>query len=106
MGAITGHAVRTSNDLHCFCSRKPKLAKYGVDTHGKMYVHVKVYKQRQVYGEILVQDGIVKILCRECLRWHRIKLVYPERAVLEEISQPEEVKIPFIFTPEFRGSEE
>jgi hypothetical protein len=102
VGTVTGHAVRTENDLRCFCSRKPKLAKYGVDDKGKMYVHVKIFKQRQVYGEILVQEGTVSILCRECLRWHRIKLVHPRRAVLEEIPRPEEVALP----PVLVGSKE
>ena len=94
MGTVTGHTVATQFDLRCFCSRKPKLAKYGLDAHNRLYVHVKIYKQRQVYGEILAQEGVVKILCRECLRWHRIKLVTPARAELEEIPEPVEVKLP------------
>lgn len=57
-----------------------------------MYVHVKIYKQRQIFGEVLAVDGQVKIICRECLRWHLIHLVKPEKAELREIPIPTEVQ--------------
>ena len=63
---------RTHNELRCFCSRKPLLATYGIDAQGSLYVHVKIYKQSRIFGEIIVTDGTVKVLCRECLRWHRV----------------------------------
>jgi hypothetical protein len=47
------------------------LATYGLDK-GKLYVHVKVFKQHRVYGEVLVTEGKVQLRCRECLRWHTV----------------------------------
>jgi|SRR5688572_31321493 len=93
--------ARTTNDLRCFCSRRPKLAVYGVDVAGKLYVHVKIYKQRAIYGEIICRQGEIEIACRECFRWHRVNIVQPERAVLQEIDRPEEVSP----HPFFRRSE-
>lgn len=74
-------------ELRCFCARKPLLATYGVNKDGKLYVHVKVYKQRRVYGEVLVTEGKVQLHCRECLRWHTVTIRQPGRAVLEESTE-------------------
>lgn len=75
---------RTHNDLRCFCSRKPLLATYGLTMNGSLYVHVKVYKQNRIYGEVIVTDGTVELHCRECLRWHRVVMHQPGKVVLEE----------------------
>jgi RNA binding exosome subunit len=75
---------RTSNELRCFCSRHPLLATYGIDEHGKLYVHVKVFKQNRIFGEVLVTEGTVKLHCRECLRWHRVVMRPHGQAILEE----------------------
>jgi hypothetical protein len=75
-------------ELRCFCNRKPLLAVYGVDEKGKLYVHVRVYKQARLYGEVLVTDGTVKLRCRECLRWHTVVIVQPGKAKLEETVSP------------------
>lgn len=74
----------TRNDLRCFCSRKPLLATYGLTTQGKLYVHVKVYKQSRIYGEVLVTEGTVELHCRECLRWHKVVMHKPGAVTLEE----------------------
>lgn len=63
---------KPEKELRCFCRGQPLLATYGVDTHGKLFVHVKIYKQNRIYGELIFQDGVVKIRCRNCLRWHRV----------------------------------
>jgi hypothetical protein len=63
---------KTSNALKCFCARKPLLAFYGVDEKGKIYIHVKVYKQDRIFGELWITGGTVKIRCRECLRIHTV----------------------------------
>lgn len=66
---------RTSNELRCFCGREPLLATYGLDNEGKLYIHVKIFKQRRIFGEILVKEGgEVSLHCRECLRWHVVKI--------------------------------
>lgn len=97
MPTVTGQKVRTRNDLRCFCSRHPKLGVYGIDAKGRLYVHVKIYKQRQVYGEIICREGEIEICCRECLRWHRVNVIQPSRAALQEIPQPGEVDPPSFF---------
>lgn len=97
MPTVTGQEVRTQNDLRCFCSRRPKLAVYGIDSKGRLYIHVKIYKQRQICGEILCQGGEIRICCRECLRWHRVNVIQPERAVLQEVPQPGEIDPPPFF---------
>jgi len=82
---------RTSHDLRCFCARSPMLAKYGVDGDGKLYVHVKVYKQRRVYSESFITGGTVKLLCRECLRWHRVVIRDTSTVMLLEDKVPVEI---------------
>lgn len=78
----------SSNELRCFCARGPLLATYGLDEKGKLYVHVRVYKQKRIYGEVLITDGLVKIHCRECLRWHTVVIRQPGKAVLQEDTEP------------------
>lgn len=63
---------KTSNELRCFCARTPLLATYGLDVHGKAYIHIKVYKQARIFGEAIVRSGEVLLHCRECLRWHKV----------------------------------
>lgn len=77
-------ARKTANDLRCFCARAPLLAVYGIDKDGKLYVHVRVYKQNRIYGEVLVTGGTVKLHCRECLRWHRVVIRQRNKAELKE----------------------
>jgi len=59
------------------------LATYGIDSKGKLFVHVKIYKARRIFGELVIEGGIVKIRCRDCLRWHTINIV-GNKASLEE----------------------
>lgn len=77
--------------LKCFCSRRPLLAMYGVDERGRLYVHIKVYKQRRVFAELIAREGQVEINCRECLRWHTVTFRKNETAELKEIDRPVEV---------------
>ena len=78
-------------ELRCFCSRAPLLAMYGVDFDGKLFIHIRVYKQRRVFAEMLCKGGEVAILCRECLRWHRIT-IRDSSPALEEVEKPIELK--------------
>lgn len=84
-------AKSKSHELRCFCSSEPLLATYGIDADGLLYVHVKVFKQRRVYGEMIVYGGRVKLHCRNCLRWHTVNIVQPDTAVLAEDLAPEEL---------------
>ena len=74
-------------ELRCFCGRKPLLATYGVDDSGQLFVHVKIWKQRRIFGELVVKGGEVKMRCRECFRWHTIRII-GKRATLEETLRP------------------
>lgn len=80
---------RTSNELRCFCARSPLLATFGLDADGKVYIHVRVFKQRRIYGEVILQGGTAKIHCRECLRWHQV-VITQDQARLQEIQKPKE----------------
>lgn len=81
------------HELRCFCTREPLLATYGIDDKGKLFVHVKVFKQRRVYGEVLVVDGVVKLHCRECLRWHTVIIRQPGKVELKEETDPPSLPI-------------
>ena len=81
---------RREKELRCFCGREPLLATYGVDGRGKLFVHVKIWKQKRIFGELIIEGGIVKLRCRECLRWHRV-IIRPDGAVLSEEPEPNPV---------------
>jgi len=89
---LTGrHAdQKTVHDLRCFCRRKPLLALYGIDKTGHLYVEVKVYKQRVIFGHIVMRlrDGEISLFCRECHRWYVISVRPDDIAVLQEIPSP------------------
>lgn len=74
---------RREHELRCFCARTPLLATFGIDSKGVLYIHVKIWKARRIFGELVVEGGIVKIRCRNCLRWHTVRIVGKE-ASLEE----------------------
>lgn len=84
--------MNREKELRCFCSRQPLLATYGVDSKGKLFVHVKIWKQRRIYGEIVVEGGKVKLRCRECLRWHDVRIVQRD-AVLKETFEDDPITL-------------
>jgi len=80
---------RTRNELRCFCGRRPLLATYGLDTDGRLYVHVRIFKQQRIYGEVVVTEGTVRLHCRECLRWHKVVIKqYGGAGLIEETVPP------------------
>lgn len=82
---------RSRYDLRCTCGRHPLLAVYGVDTEGKLYVHVRIWKQKRVYGEMMVTGGTVRLLCRECLRWNTVVIKQSGDADLVHSDAPVEI---------------
>jgi hypothetical protein len=64
----------TEVQVRCLCSREPLLAVAGRDEAGQPYVHMKVYKSKKLYGEMVATEGVVMLRCRECFRWHRISI--------------------------------
>ena len=81
----------TKHPLRCECSRKPILAYYGLTDKGKIYLHVKVYKARRVYGELLVLSGECQMRCRECYRWYTVIIPNAGNPRLVETPEPESV---------------
>lgn len=81
---------KTQNEIRCYCRRKPLLAVFGLNEKGKPYVHVKVFKNRRIFGEILVTRGDIQLRCRECLRWYSIT-INEGRPKLTETSEPEQL---------------
>lgn len=68
------------------------LAMFGLSQDGRPYVHVRVFKQHRVYADMLVRQGELELICRECFRWHRITFVVDsKRPVLAETVKPPEV---------------
>jgi len=79
---------RSGKPLRCGCSRRPILAFYGRDRKGALYVHIKIYKARRIYGEVLTTSGNIKIRCRECLRWYTVTINPTANNVKMEESDP------------------
>lgn len=84
-------ARRSSHELRCFCAREPLLATYGLTEGGLPYVHVRVYKQNRIFGEVVITGGKVQLHCRECLRWHSVNIVSPTKVELKEDTAPDAV---------------
>lgn len=76
---------RREKELRCFCRNRPLLATYGIDNKGKLFLHVKIYKQSRIFGEFVVEGGVVRLRCRNCLRWH-VVVIREQEAVLSELS--------------------
>lgn len=93
-GCSGSEMARREKELRCFCRGEPLLATYGIDSRGKLFVHVKIYKQNRIYGEIVFEGGIAKLRCRNCLRWHRV--IFQERsAELAEV-QSTDAQLPIV----------
>lgn len=84
---------RSKHDLRCFCSREPLLAVYGLDEDGKLYIHIRIWKQKRLYGEIVATGGTVRLRCRECLRWNTVVIRQPGVADLIESDVPVELGV-------------
>lgn len=79
-------APRTAHDLRCECSRRTKLAVFGVTVDGDPYVHVRVFKQSRVFGEVVATGGEVRVLCRDCGRWTFVNIV--GKTVKRDVPKP------------------
>jgi hypothetical protein len=80
------------HELRCFCRTQPLLATYGVDASGELFVHIKIYKQSRIFGEIIFKDGVAKIKCRNCLRWH--KVIFRPKSVVLSPDESSEAQAP------------
>lgn len=83
LGRGGGIAVR------CFCVDHPLLAMCGRDeASGEPWVHVKTWKRGRLYAEVVATAGDVKIRCRDCLRWHTVRIVRGAPALLPLMQSP------------------
>lgn len=71
---MAGGERQNDEEIRCFCRGKQLL---GIvkSRRGNTYLHVKVYKNRQIYAEMEMTFGSIKIRCRQCGRWHRVTIV-------------------------------
>lgn len=80
-------------EIRCFCSRKPLLAVGGRDTRtGQGFIHVKTWKGGRLYAEVVITEGTARIRCRECLRWHSVRIV-KSRLEIKQEPLPESVAV-------------
>jgi hypothetical protein len=65
-----------SSDLvvRCPCAAAPILSILRVDDRGNRFVHVKIYKQKRIYGEFIIEYGLVRMRCRSCARWFSLEI--------------------------------
>jgi len=62
-------------ELRCFCPNATLLAIIKRDSDGKPLVHIKIYKAKRIYGEIIFVLGEMEVRCRDCWRWHKIRII-------------------------------
>ena len=62
-------------ELRCFCGDNTLLAIIKRDANGKPLVHIKIYKARRIFGEIIFVLGEMEVRCRDCRRWHKIRII-------------------------------
>lgn len=80
---------RDGIELRCFCSRRPLLAKFGMDPKsGEPWVHIKSWKGDRLIVEALIVSGIVKLKCRHCGKWNRVAIRRGEPALKENPGDP------------------
>jgi len=77
-------------DARCSCTHRPLLAVCGRTPDGKGFVHIKAWKGKRLLTEAVVTSGEVSIRCRECGKWHTIKVVYGANPEQLRNSPPEE----------------
>lgn len=74
-----------SLEIRCFCNRRPLLARCGRDLNsGEPFVHIKTWKKDRLYVEVVVTQGIARIRCRECMRWHTVRIVRDRMKITQE----------------------
>lgn len=82
----------TENDLgeiRCpLCNRAPLLATYGFDERGRLFIHVKVFKAKEVKADVYITGGEVTLKCYRCLRYNTVRIV-GLRPILSKTRRPD-----------------
>lgn len=84
-------AIGAEVEVRCFCAREPLMALAGRGKDGSPYVHMKVYKAKRLYGEMVATSGVVMLRCRECFRWHRITI--RRDVTVDEVELPRAIPV-------------
>lgn len=83
---------RSEYEFRCTCRHQPLLAVYGRERDtGDLYVHIKVYKAGRLFAEVYTTNDI-KLICRECLRWHRIIIRNDSRPKMIQERAPRSIR--------------
>ena len=91
------------NELRCFCSGHPLLARVGKDElTGGYFLHVKVFKQDRIFAEVVATDGTIRVRCRNCLRWHTVRIRHEKRVHVAEEPLPDGVILESQARPSFQ----
>lgn len=62
-------------EVRCFCSGTPLLAICGRDTKTHQpFIHIKTWKGQRLYAEIIITEGVARIRCRKCMRFHTVRI--------------------------------
>jgi len=91
MGMTEPRPVGEKGEIRCFCSRAPLLGVFGVNTQGEPFIHIKVWKQKRLYTELVLSGKSAKISmkCRNCYRWYNIFITDSNTAQMVETTPVE-----------------
>jgi hypothetical protein len=62
-------------EVRCTCRRSPLLAVCGRDEKENHFLQIKHMKGGHILMHIIVTSGDVRVQCRECFRWMRVKII-------------------------------
>jgi hypothetical protein len=64
-----------SSDVRCFCQHKTLLGKVARDPEtGAPCLHVMMKASGRTAREMVILSGTVKLKCRDCTRWHLVRI--------------------------------
>ncbi len=61
-------------EVRCFCASRTQIAQVEHDQQGRPRLRVKSVKRGEAVVDVLCIEGIVKIRCRSCGRFHRFTI--------------------------------
>ena len=64
----------TPESVRCFCSAKVQIAQIERDERGRPRLRIKAIKRGDTIIDVICVEGVVKVMCRSCKRWHRFSI--------------------------------
>lgn len=72
-------------ELRCYCKSTPLLAVCGRDSlTGDPFVHVKSVRNGNINAEVIAHEGMIRIRCKRCQRWHTVTI---KRVSVEQVAE-------------------